>query len=140
MANDPKNPFMDMFRNFGESMNIPSPDVSSLMDMHSKNLQALQQAAEIGANGAQALMDKQRAALEEALSDIAETVQGLGAGTDVSAVMTNQMELAKKSFDTTLRNTTEMAEIVSSGNAEAMDVLKKRLTESLEELTGKKPG
>ena len=63
MADSSKNPFMDMFQDFGKSMSIPSPDINSMMEYHRKNLQALQAAAQVGSSSAQTLMGKQREAL-----------------------------------------------------------------------------
>ena len=142
MANDNmKNPFMDMFMDFGKSMNIPGPDVNSIMDHHRKNLQALQAAAQVGSSSAQSLMAKQREALEEALADIAKAVEDAReGGTDPSGAMNTSKDLAKKSFDATLRNTSEMAEIVRNGNEEAFNILRDRVMESVDELSGKKSG
>ena len=140
MADTQKNPFVDMFQNFGEKLNIPAPDVSNMMDMHRKNLQALQAVTSIGTSSAQAVMEKQRAALEEALADIAETVQGAAkGGGDANQIMTAPMDLAKRSFDAALRNAADVAETVQKGNMDAIEVLKERMTESMQELTGKKP-
>lgn len=139
MADDStKNPFMDMFQDFGKSLNIPGPDVNDIMDHHRKNLQALQAATQIGSNSAQALMAKQREALEETLAEIAETVQKATSGGEASAMMSTPMDLAKKSFDATLRNTADMAEIVKQGNMDAFNVIRDRVVESVDELSGKK--
>lgn len=133
------NPFMDMFQNFGSSMNIPSPDLSSLMDGHRKNLEALQAAAQIGSQTSQDLMAQQRAALETALADISDAVQEAQAGiTDPSAMMTTQMEMAKKSFDATVKNATEMSKTVQQGSTDAFGVLKDRVMESISEVTDSK--
>ncbi|MDG1168490.1 MAG: TIGR01841 family phasin [Sulfitobacter sp.] len=134
------NPFMDMFQNFGSSMNIPSPDLSVLMDGHRKNLEALQAAAQIGTQTSQELMAKQRAALEAALSDISDAVQEAQAsGADPSALMTGQMEMAKRSFDATVKNATEMSQVVQQGSTEAFDILKDRVMASISDITsGKK--
>ena len=138
MADSSKNPFMDMFQDFGKSMSIPSPDINSMMEYHRKNLQALQAAAQVGSSSAQTLMGKQREALESTLADISDAVQNARSGEDPSGMMNSQMELAKKAFDTTVRTTTEMAEIVRQGNEETFEVLKARVMESIEELSGKK--
>ncbi|MFK7836532.1 MAG: phasin family protein [Sulfitobacter sp.] len=135
------NPFMDMFQNFGSSMNIPSPDLSALMDGHRKNLEALQAAAQIGSQTSQELMSKQREALETALADISDAVQEVQAGaTDPSAMMTGQMEMAKRSFEATVKNATEMSQVVQQGSTEAFDVLKDRVMDSISDMTGGKKG
>lgn len=138
MADKSDNPFMDMFQNFGKNLNIPSPDLNNMMNEHRKNLQALQAATKIGTTSAQQVMDKQRAALEAALAEIAETVQNATKGGDASQLMSAPLDLAKRSFDATLRNTAEIAKTVQEGNMEALNVLKDRVTESVQELSGKK--
>lgn len=137
MADDSKNPFMDMFQDFGKSMSIPGPDMNDMMDYHRKNLQALQAAVQVGTSSAQALMEKQRQALEETLAEIAETVQSASAN-DPTEAMGKPMELAKKAFDATLKNTSEMADIVRQGNVDTFEVLKDRVMESVEEFSSKK--
>ena len=138
--NDQSNPFLDMFQTFGKSLSLPGPDVNDLLDYHRKNLQALQAATQIGTSSAQAMMSKQRDVLEQTLADIAETVQSAGQGGEAGQMATAPMDLAKKTFDATVQNATEMAEIVRQGNMDTFEVLKDRVMESVEELTGKKPG
>lgn len=133
-----KNPFMDMFQDFGKSMSIPGPDMNDMMDYHRKNLQALQSAVQVGTSSAQSLMEKQREALEKTLADISDTVQNASSGGDPSQAMSSSVELAKKTFDATVQTTTEMAEIVRQGSTDTFDVIKTRVMESVEELTANK--
>lgn len=137
--NKDSNPFVDMFQNFGSSMNIPGPDLNHLMEGHRKNLQALQAAAQVGSQASQDLMAKQRAALEATLADISDAVQEAQAsGADPAAMMTSQMEMAKRSFDTTVKNATEMSQVVQQGSTDAFDILKDRVMESIADMTGGK--
>ena len=142
MADDnSKNPFMDMFQDFGKSMSIPGPDINDMMDYHRKNLQALQAAVQVSTGSAQSLMEKQREALEKTLAETSDGVQYVtSGGLDASEMMSNPMELAKKTFDTTVQTTTEMVEIVRQGNMDTFEVIKDRVMESVEELSGKAKG
>ncbi|MEX0280570.1 MAG: phasin family protein [Arenibacterium sp.] len=141
MADDKSsNPFLDMFQDFGRSLNIPGPDMNDIMDHHRKNLQALQAAAQVGSSSAQELMNKQREVLESTLAEISENIQNATAGADPSDMMAGSMDMAKKSFDAALKNATEMSEIIQQGNADAFNVFRDRMMESIEELTGKKSG
>ncbi|MEM8627580.1 MAG: TIGR01841 family phasin [Pseudomonadota bacterium] len=133
---DPKNPFLDMFQSFGEQMKIPGPDVAQIMEAHRKNLQALQDAATIGAESAQAVAAKQQAAMTQALSDIAESMQQVVATPDATGGMASSMDLANRSFVMTLANASEIGEIMQKGNMDALGVLRDRMIESLEELAG----
>lgn len=133
------NPFMDMFQNFGSALNIPGPDLGQLMDGHRKNLEALQAAAQVGSQASQELMAKQRAALETALADISDAVQeAQGSMADPQAMMTSQMEMAKRSFDATVKNATEMGQVMQQGSTDAFGILKDRVMESIAEVQGKK--
>ena len=132
-----QNPFMDMFQDFGKSMSIPGPDMSDMMEYHRKNLQALQAAVQVSTSSAQTLMGKQREALEKTLADISDTVQNATASGDPSSAMSSSVELAKKTFDTTVQTTTEMAEVIRKGGTDTYDILKDRVMESVEELTPK---
>ena len=137
-----KNPFIDMFQTFGQSMRIPSPDMNDIMEYHHKNLQALQAAVQVGTSSAQAVMGKQREALEKTLADISDGVQNSSSGADPSAAMASSVEIAKKTFDTTVQTSTEMAEIIRQGGTDSFEVIKDRVMESVEEMTGsstKKP-
>jgi phasin family protein len=136
--NSNKNPFMDMFQDFGKSMSIPGPDMTDIMDYHRKNLQALQSAVQVSTTSAQTMMDKQREALEKTLADISDSFQNASSSKDPSQAMASSVELAKKTFDATVQSTTEMAEIVRQGGTETFDVIKNRVMESVEELTPKK--
>jgi len=136
---DKTNPFMDMFQSFGEQMKIPGPDLTQMMEIHRKNLQALQDATQIGTASAQAVMERQRATMEETLSDIASTVQARAQSNDPSAAMMTPLELAKRSFDATVANATEIGAIVQQGNVDAFNVLKDRVMECVEEMTGSTP-
>ena len=138
MADDDKNPFMDMFTDFGKSMNLPTPDINGMLDYHRKNLQALQAATQVGTSNAQALMDKQRDSLEKTLADISDTVQSASLGADPADMMQAPVEIARRAFETTLENTREMAEIVQKGNEDTFNILKDRVMEGVEELSGKK--
>lgn len=134
-----QNPFMDMFQNFGQSMSIPGPDMSDMMEYHRKNLQALQAAVQVSTSSAQTLMGKQREALEKTLADISDGVQNASSSADPSVAMASSVEIAKKTFDTTVQTTTEMADIIRQGGTDTYEVIKDRVMESVEEMTsGKK--
>lgn len=131
MADNSALPFMEMFQKFGENMKLPGPEISDIVDYHRKNIQALQDAAQASSAGAQAVMAKQREALETTLAEVAEMVK-----TPVSAEagVAGQADMARKTLETTLKNATEIGEIMRESGTESFEILKKRLEESLEEV------
>jgi hypothetical protein len=48
------------------------------------------------------------------------------------------MEMAKRSFDMTVKNATEMSQVVQQGSTDAFGILKDRVMESIAEVTDKK--
>lgn len=139
MADKTSNPFLDLFTKFGQDLNLPKPEIGDILDHHRKNLQALQEAAAIQSRGAQSMMDRQRAALEEALAEISDMVQeATKGGGDPASLMSRQAEFARKSFETTVKNATAMGEIMRESGTESLEVLKSRVEAALAEAQGKK--
>ena len=139
--NDKMNPFMDMFQKFGENLKIPGADVNAVVNYHRNNIQAMTEVAQVTSSGTQAMMAKQREVLEETLAEITDMIQGASKNTDPGQMMSNQMEFAKKSFDATIKNTTEMGEILRETNMKSYEILKNRVQESIEEIRdGMTPG
>ncbi|MEM7214323.1 MAG: TIGR01841 family phasin [Pseudomonadota bacterium] len=131
---DNSNPFMDMFQKFGENLKLPTPEISSVVDYHRNNIQAMQEVAQVASSGTQAMMAKQREVLEATLADITDMIQEASDTKDPGKIMSNQMEFAKKSFDATIKNTTEMGEILRDTNMQSYEILKNRVQESIEEI------
>ena len=130
----PSNPFMDMFQQFGQNMKLPTPEITSVMEAHQKNLAAMQNALQAQTAGAQNMMEKQRDMLERSLAEIADMVQDAYSDPDPSKAMSNQMELARKSLDMTIKNVTEMGEIMRDAGSESFEALKSRIEEVIEEI------
>lgn len=130
----PDNPFVDMFQKFGENLKLPTADVSSVMNYHQKNIQAFQEAVQVTSSGTRELMNKQREILEETLADISDMITKSTQGGDPGQMVSNQMEFAKKSFDATIKNTTEMGSIIRDMNVDSYNVLKNRVEESISEI------
>ena len=134
---NPMNTFMDMFKDFGANMNVPTPKIEDVLDHHRKNLQALQDAAQASSAGGQAMIAKQREALEETLSGIASMVEGASGGaTDPTKAMGGATDLASKSFEMTVKHASEMSSIARESGTETFNILKNRVEESLSEMTG----
>ena len=124
---------VSMFMNFGKDMKLPSPDLEAIVEHHKKNLQALDTATKTAGSGATEIMARQRAMVQEALEEIsamAETVKG---GGGPQSLMTAQAEFARRSFETAIRNTSEIAGIAQKSSTEAFKVLQQNMQETLEE-------
>ncbi len=128
------NPFTEMFEKFGQDLNLPNIDVQKMLDSQRRNLEALQKSAAASAAGASALVERQRTHIEQALAEVKTAAESYRAGGTPQEFMVKQTELARKSFDSALKNVEEAAEIVRKAGDEAIEVLRKRIRESAEEI------
>lgn len=126
--------FLDMFSQFGKNLNMPKVDVESILSHHRRNLEALQKAASASAAGAQSVMAKQREALQEGLEEIQEMAQSFRSPGGPQELMAKQAEFARKSFETAVKNTGEVADILRKHGTESVDILRTRIQEAMEEI------
>ena len=142
MADDSKTgPFFEAFSNFGRNLRLPQVTVSDIMDHHSKNIAAMQEAAANATQAGQDVMGAQRAALEDALADIrgmVDTAREGGMNRDTARdLVAEQMEFTKRSFEATIATTTKTVESVRDVNAKNMELLKGRVKDSIEDVRSK---
>lgn len=133
MAKDNNESFMDMFSQFGKNLNLPKMDVESILNHHRKNLEALQKAASASAQGANEIMAKQREALQEGLKEVTETVQGFRASAP-QEMMSKQAELARKTFETAVKQAGEVGEILRKSGMETTEILRDRIKTAMDEI------
>ena len=131
-------PFFDAFRNFGKSLKLPNVAIEDVVSFHKKNIRALEETTKNASEGAQAIMGQQRKALEEALADITHMVQDARDGgfnkENARDIVADQAEFAKRSFETTIKNATEMGNVVTDVSKNNIAVLKNRVQESIEDI------
>lgn len=129
--------FLNMFQQFGESLKLPNAQITDVVELHKKNIEAMQQIARNTSSGTQTLMAKQRENLEDALADISKLVQDAASSKDPSQAISDQVEFAKRSFEATIKNATEMGDIMRETSTESFNILRKRVEESIEEIRDK---
>ena len=135
MAKQPEAPnIMEMFSQFGKNLNVPTVDMESILAHHRKNLEALQKAASASAAGAQSIMSKQREALQEGLQEITEMAQNFRAPGAPQEIVAKQADFARKSFETAVKNASEVAELVKKSGTESVDILRTRIQEAMAEI------
>jgi phasin family protein len=125
---------VSMFMNFGKDMKLPSPDLEALVERHKKNLQVLDTAAKAAGSGATSILARQREMVQEALNEISAMAENLKGSSDPQSLMKAQAEFAKKSFETAIKNTSEIASMAQKSGTDAFKVLQESMQETLEEL------
>ncbi len=122
------------FSKMGENFAVPGVDASAIMETQKRNMEAIVQANRLSFEGTQALMHRQGEIVRQAVEEVSRAVQSMSAAGTPDEVMSKQTELVKDAFERTLSNVRELAEMGAKSNQEAVEVLNKRVSDSLEEL------
>jgi phasin family protein len=127
-------PFIDMFAKLGRDMKLPDIDIERIIEHHRRNLEALEKSARTASSGAAAMMVRQREMIEEALGEAKAMAEHYRAPSDPRELMAKQIEFARKSFETAVRNAGEMADLAKKSGTDSIDILRQRIREGLEEM------
>lgn len=135
MAKKPEAPsFVDMFAGLGRDLRVPGVDVERIIEHHRKNLEALQKSAAAASAGAASVMSRQREMLEETLREITDMAKSYGTPGNPQEMLSKQTEFARRSLETAVKNTTEMAELVRKSSEDTIEVLRKRIRDGMDEI------
>src|SRR5258705_2955004 len=133
MAEDQQS-WVEMLRKFGSDLDLPKVDVDKLIEVHRKNLDALQRSAQVSSEGAKSLADKQREIVETAFREAAAMARDFKPTGNPQEIIAKQAEFARKAFDITVQNTRDITELATRTTADATAIIRDRLRESLNEL------
>jgi len=135
MARHPESDsFLDMFSRFGRDLKLPKVDVQAILDHHRKNLEALEKSARASAAGASSVLSRQHEMVQEALGEITRLAQNYQAPGNPQELMTRQVDFARKSFETTLKNAGEVADLVRKSGTESIEILRDRIRDAMAEI------
>lgn len=126
--------FVDLFSRFGRELRMPQVDVDTILEHHRKNLEALQKSASATAAGATGVFAKQQQLLEQALHEVSDMARDFRPTGNPQDMMAKQAEFARKSFETAVKNASEVAGIMARSGNESVDILSQRIRESMDEI------
>ena len=112
---------------------MPSFDVDALVANQHRNVEALTEANKLAADGAQAFATRQAEILKGTVDAYTDALRGLMTLNDPQTSVAKQAEIAKASFETSNANIRELTEIAAKAQAKSLDVINKRVVESLGE-------
>jgi phasin family protein len=117
-----------------EQFRIPGVDLPALVETQRKNVQALQEANQKAYSGALALAKRQAEILEETMREWQSAAKELTSKHPVENAVSKQADLAKKAIENALANMRELAEMAVNSQAQAYEVIHKRVQTSIDEL------
>ena len=112
---------------------MPNFDVDALVASQRRNVEALTEANKLASDGAQAFATRQAEILKGTVDAYADAFRGLMTLNDPQNGAAKQAEFAKTSFETSNANIRELSEIAAKAQAKSLDVINKRVVESLGE-------
>jgi phasin family protein len=111
----------------------PIFDIKQLMEIQRKNVQAVTDAIQLSMEGVQQLLSRQAeltARLVQDNSSYASTI--MAEGTPEQKVQ-RQADLARKSYETTIKSARELSDILAKSGEEAAEIINRRVSATLSE-------
>jgi phasin family protein len=135
MAKQPdSDTFLDMFSRFGRDLKVPNMDIQAILEHHRKNLEALEKSARASAAGASAVMSRQSEMIQAAMREITQMAHNYQAPTNPQDLLTRQAEFARRSFETAVKNTSEVADLARRSSTESIEILRDRIRDAMAEI------
>lgn len=136
-----QNPFAEMMKTFAEYKapnfgSIPSFDVNQVMSSGRRNAEACSAVGQAVAESCQAITRRQAELARAQVEKLLKTTKDMLVNGSPEINTTKQVELAKTMFESSLNNLREVGELATKSTFEAFDILNRRASESIEELTG----
>ena len=141
MAKQTKNPFLDWdmtkltdMQKLSEQFAVAGVDAQVLMDAQRKNLEALTAANRAAYEGAQAIAQRQAEIMREFSTGAIKATSELASGGTPQDQVAKQADIMKQNYEAAVANLRELSEMNAKTGADIVDMLNKRVTESLDEM------
>jgi len=124
----------DQFTKMFGDMTMPQANIDSFMASQRKSLEALSVANQKMLDGVRAVSERQAEIVRDAVEKTSAAMEDLGKAKTPQEVVEKQAALAKKAFDKSVKDLTELREMVVKSNADAIEPINVRIQEGFEEL------
>jgi phasin family protein len=122
------------FSNFMAEWKVPGLDTKAMLDAQRKNIEAIAAANRVAIEGAQAVARRQAEILRQAMQETSKVMQDLASSGAPEEKLVKQADVARQAFEAAVANMRELAEMSAKSNSEAIEVVNKRVSESLDEI------
>ncbi len=134
-----KNPFADFFQQNDFSKVLEqyqtSPfDMKALMETQRKNMQVLTEAQQLAMENIQAIAQRQSKILSQMVEDNSALAQGLVNEGTPEEKMAQNAKAFKSIYERTVKNMSELSEMVSKSNMETTGLINKRISATMNEI------
>lgn len=126
--------FVEMFTRLGRDLRLPELEMDRIIEHHRRNLEALERSGRAASAGAAEITTRQQQIFDKTLNDIHEMAKRYSVPASPQEMMTRQLEFTRKSFETAMENTTEMAELMRRSSEKSFGILRDRIREGMQEI------
>jgi len=112
----------------------PTVDMETLFASQRKNFEAFQSANQLAFDGVKAVAQRQAELARGAVEEFSKLAKELSAPASAEEKLAKQAEVAKAAFEQALATMRDAAETLSKSNAQAVDVIGKRVADSFDEV------
>lgn len=120
--------FRERIEKLAETINLPDIDIPALAERQRKTIDAMSRAAQMSKETAAEVSKRQLEIMRAGAEHLASMLQ------DLKLSAEQQRALATKTFESALTSANEFAEMTSTSNNEAFELVKQGMTDNFEEI------
>jgi phasin family protein len=130
-----KNPFTDFdFAKIAGEFKMPTVNVESMVETGRKNFAVITTVGTATVESIKTIAQRQGDMFRAAMEDFSKHGSEVLAAATVEEKAAKQIDFVKKSYDTAVANTKELADLYTKGQTEAFEALSARVAELTEEV------
>lgn len=130
-----KNPFADFdFSKFSSEFKLPVVNVETVVETTRKNFATLTSVNTAAVESMKAIAQRQGDMLRTALEDFSKHGSEVLAAATVEEKAAKQIDFVKKTYESAVANSKELADLYSKGQTDALKALSERVAELTEEV------
>jgi phasin family protein len=130
-----KNPFTDFdFSKIAGEFKVPTVNVESMVETGRKNFAVITTVGTATVESIKTIAQRQGDMIRAAMEDFSKHGSEVLAAATVEEKAAKQIDFVKKSYETAVANTRELADLYTKGQTEAFEALSARVAELTEEV------
>ena len=119
---------------FPQAFKLPGFDVTTVLNIQRRNVEALIAANQTIAQGLQTVVQRQGEIARQSVKQVQDLLSVKPSSASITETLVKRIDLAKTSYEKTVADARELGDIVVKVGSEAVDILSRRVVASLDEV------
>lgn len=124
----------DQFTKLFGDMSASQVNIDAIMASQRKSMEALSVANQKMLDGVRAVSERQAEIVRDAVEKTSAAMDVLGKAKNAKEVVEKQAELARKAYDKSVKDLTELRDLVAETNSATVEPINTRIQESFDEI------